>query len=54
MLEFEYITEVLEVAEILTKIYNLLLTMFYFAIAWCGYKVIRGCLRKGALYGRFN
>lgn len=48
MTEFGYITEILDAAEILTKLYNLMLTFFYFYILNEGRKIIKN-LRKGQL-----
>lgn len=45
-MEFGYITESLESVEVLTKLYNLMLTFFYFYILNEGRKVIKN-LRKG-------
>jgi hypothetical protein len=49
MLEFGYITESLEAAEVLIKLYNLILTFFYFYILNEGRKVIKSILRKGRI-----
>ena len=46
-MEFAYITEPQEIAVILTAIYNLLLTMFYWKIISTGRQIIIRCLRKG-------
>ena len=47
-MEFTYIYESLEVAEILTRLYNLILTFFYFYIINEGRKIIKN-LRRGRL-----
>ena len=48
MLEFGYITELLDSTEVLIKLYNLILTFFYFYILNEGRKIIKN-LRKGRL-----
>lgn len=50
-MEFGYITETQEVATILTSIYNLLLTMFYFKIIDTGRQIIVRNFRKGHTNG---
>lgn len=53
-MEFGYITEALPEAEILMKIYNLLLTIFYFYILNTGRTIIIRVLRKGKVTNRWN
>ena len=45
-MEFGYITESIELVDILTKFYNLFLTFFYFYILNEGRKIIKN-IRKG-------
>lgn len=52
-LGFGYITETQDVAVILTSIYNLLLTMFYFKIIDTGRQIIVRNFRKGQTNGGF-
>ena len=46
-MEFGYITDIQDVATILTSIHNLLLTMFYFFIIETGRQIIVRNFRKG-------
>lgn len=52
MIEFAYMTDVQDSAVTLTKIYNLLLTMFYFMIIITGYNIIIRNMRKGRIIDR--
>ena len=54
MIEFSYMTDVQDSAVTLTKIYNLLLTMFYFMIILTGYNIIIRNMRKGRISERNN